>query len=274
MTSNFEFQIRAKTLVNHMKRAAFCTDIQGIIIEIDKDIMKTSAVGVTNDRVGIIRTRLEKPVEEPAVFGIPGIRKVIDKVKNFDPDDMLTVSIDNNNQMKILRPKPKKTYTVSTVEELKHIRSKCVYDIWVDPEKMEFCLQVEENPVQMAGKIEVILTLPNLSGIQKIFREKDVFTDEIELSLRADGTVEIMGREEDDFGSDMIEGEMTIYPEEDIIMGYSGLIEVIKSLNPKANITLYGGKGTMSLVITEERNTPEESYRSIYMIMTRTLRWS
>jgi len=187
-----EFQIRAGLLANHMKRASFCTDIRDIILEINEGVMKTGAVGAANDRIAIIRTSLENPEESFDTLGIPNIYKVIDKIGNFRPEDMIWLKIDENNQMKVIRTKPKKTYTISTVEDITQIRSKSVYDIWPDAEKMEMCLKVGDKPTQKAGNIKAILRIPNLSEAQKLFKNKDVFTDEVELTVFPEGHIEII----------------------------------------------------------------------------------
>lgn len=269
----FEFEISAGDLKDHMSRAAFCTDIRDIILEIKDGYMETFAVGVVNDRVSEIQTILEHSPEKNEIFGIPNIPGVIDKIGNFNPGDKVSVILDNNNQMKIIRKKPKKTYTISTVADIKHIRSKCMYNIWPDLEKMEFHLKVKGKPIQMAGKIEAIMSIPNLSEVQKIFKNKDVFTDETELIFKLDGTIGLRGIDEEDIGSDEFQVDMTTIPKNDIVKGYSGLIEVIKALNSQAEIMIYGGNGAVSLMITEKMDTPEKKYNSMYIIMSRVLRW-
>lgn len=268
-----ELQIGAGLLFNHMKRAAFCTDIRDIILEINEGVMKTSAVGAANDRIAIIRTSLKDSDDSFEPLGIPNIYKVIDKIGNFRPEDMIWLKIDENNQMKVIRTKPKKTYTISTVEDVSQIRSKSVYDIWPDVETMEMCLKIGNKPTQKAGNIKAILEIPDLSEVQKIFKNKDVFTDEVELIIFPEGNIEIIGRDEDDIGADFFEVQPIVKPDKKISSGYSGLIEVIKSLNPKADITMYIGDGTMSLMIVEKYDTPEEKYESIYIIMPKILRW-
>jgi len=268
-----ELQIRAGLLASHMKRASFCTDIRDIILEINDGVMKTGAVGVANDRIAIIRTSIENSEGSFETLGIPNIYNVIDKIGNFKPDDMIWLKIDENNQMKIIRTKPKKTYSITTVEDITQIRSKSVYDIWPDAEKMEMCLQIGDKPVQKAGNIKAILKIPNLSEAQKIFKNKDVFTDEVEFTIFPEGNIEIVGRDEDDIGADFFEVEAIVKPDKRISSGYNGLIEVIKALNPKADITMYIGDGTMSMMIVEKRESPEETYESIYIIMPMTLRW-
>ena len=268
-----EFQIRAGLLLNHMKRASFCTDIRDIVLEINDGIMKTGAVGAANDRIAIIRTSLGNTEESFDTLGIPNIYKVIDKIGNFRPEDMVWLKIDENNQMKVIRTKPKKTYTISTVEDITQIRSKSIYDIWADVDTMEMCLRIGDKPTQKAGNIKAILKIPNLSEAQKLFKSKDVFTDEVELTIFPEGNIEIMGRDEDDIGADFFEVEPIVKPERKISSGYSGLIEVIKALNPKADITIYIGDGTMSLMIVEKYESPEETYESIYIVMPRILRW-
>ena len=267
------FQIRAGLLKDHMKRASFCTDIRDLIIEIDKGVMKTGAVGAANDRIAIIRTYLEDPGESFESMGIPNIYKVIDKVSNFHQDDIVTVEIDENNQMKIIRKKSKKSYTISTVEDISQIRSKSVYDIWPDTDKMELSLRVKDKPVQKAGNIKAILEIEDLSEVQKLFKNKDVFTDEVELTVFPEGNIEILGRDEDDIGADFFKVNPIFKPEKQISSGYSGLIEIIKILNPKADITMYIGDGTMSLMVREIYDSPEETYESVYVIMPRILRW-
>jgi len=178
--------------------------------------MKTGAVGAANDRIAIIRTSLGNPEESFDTLGIPNIYKVIDKIGNFRPE---------------VRTKPKKTYNISTVEDITQIRSKSLYDIWPDVEKMEMCLKIGDKPTQKAGNIKAILKIPNLSEAQKLFKNKDIFTDEVELTVFPEGNIEIMGRDEDDIGGDFFEVEAIFKPERKMSSGYSGLIEVMKALN-------------------------------------------
>ncbi|MCK5013801.1 MAG: hypothetical protein KAS66_08265 [Candidatus Omnitrophica bacterium] len=267
------FQVRAGLLLNHMKRAAFCSDIRDLYIEIEHNIMKTSAIGVTNDRLATIRTHIDKGPEKRMIIGIPEVRNAINRVMNFKPDDILILE-DDGTQLKILREKPKKSYILAGVADLKAIKSKSVYEVSVNTEEKEFDIEVVGKPSQRAGGIEAITTLDNLSDIKAIFKDKDVFTDETELSIMSSGEIHLKGKSDEDVGDDIIEATPKSIPKNDIVRGYSGLIEVIKSLNPKADITLYAGTGTVSLVITESLDIPGEKYDSVYTVMSRNLRWS
>lgn len=267
----FELELPAGVLGGHMKRASFCSDIQDILLDIGDGTLKTYAVGAANDRIAMVETAIDTP--ESIIIGIPKVSAVVDKISNFKPEEMISLLIDDKNQMKLVRKKPKKSYSISTVEELKHIRSKSPYDIYPDLEEMTIKVEVNGKAPQNGGNIISVMKIPDLAAAQKVFKNRDVFTDEVELTIKTDGTSEIWGRDEDDLGLDSFEVDMIKRPTRDFKSGYSGLIEVIKALNPKANITIYGGDGNISLLIVEDMNTEEEQYRSRYVVMPRVLRW-